>query len=517
MTPRRHLALLALALAAATVACDSKKPGPCDPAAQSGCDAGLVCEEVVGGQPGCFDPVVVSGRVYDLATDAGLPGASVVALDVDGAPASRIGLSAPATEPLPGAYALVLPLPRLAGGAPAPASFTLRADRQGYATFPSGLRTALPVSTSAAVHADGRWTIATSQTGIGLSALPPATTGQIAGTVAMPASGQGVLLVAEETTSRASLTALPGRDGAFTVFNVPDGTYEVRAYAPGVNIGPATVTVTAGVATPATIALAANATPTATVSGSVSFVAGAKWDATSVLLVVASTFDPARVRGMAPPGLRASGVSSAWSIAGIPDGHYRVLAGFETDYVVRDPSSIGGAAVLEFRVANGLPRLMDGTTSAATLDQFKITGAVRLTSPLKGADGACTAIAEELLPADPAGLLPGPCAMTTTTPAFGWAGYSSQDFYEITVIDELGAVAWGARVAKGAIGTVYGAAAGGSGVEAVLSPPAALVAGRTYQLRVAAKNDPKTIGGPEETLSTSEDLLGVFTYAPLVP
>lgn len=515
MIPARHLTLLSLAAAAAVGCGGSKKAGPCDVAARAGCGAGLVCEEVVGGQPACFEPVVVAGRVYDLATGVGLPGAGVVALDVDGAPASRIGLSATGT--VPGAYLLALPAPRLPGGSPAPASVTLRADRQGYATFPSGLRTALPVSTSAAVHAGGRWTLATSQTDLGLSALPPATTAQIAGTVAMPASGRGVLLVAEETTSRAGLTALPGSDGAFTVFNVPDGAYEVRAYSPGVNYPPLTVTVTGGVAAPATIALAAGATPTATVGGSVQLVAGTKWNATSVLLVVASTFDPARLRGVAPPGLKASGVAATWSIAGIPDGHYRVLAGFETDYLVRDPSDIGGAAVLEFQVVGGLPRLMDGTTSAATLQGFKITGAVRLTSPLKGADGACTAIAEAQLPADPAGLLPGPCTMAATAPTFGWAGYSSQDFYELTVIDELGAVAWRARVAKGATGTVYGAAAGASGVEAVLSPPAALVPGRTYQARVAARNDPKTPGGAEETLSASEDLLGVFTHAPVVP
>jgi hypothetical protein len=31
---------------------------------------------------------------------------------------------------------------------------------------------------------------------------------------------------------------------------------------------------------------------------------------------------------------------------------------------------------------------------------------------------------------------------------------------------------------------------------------------------VAARNDPKTPGGSEETLATSEDLLGVFTYLP---
>lgn len=514
MRALRHLALLA---AVAAAACGSKKSDPCDVAAQAGCEAGLVCEEVAGGLPACFDPVYVTGLVYDLATGAGLGGARVVALDVDGAPASRIGTSAADTDPTPGAYALAIPVTRGADGAPVASSFTLRADRPGYESFPSGLRVALPIGTTAAVHGPGRWTIASTQTDVGLAALPAAPAGQIAGVVALPASGAGVLLVAEETTSHAGLTAVPGSDGAFSIFNVADGTYELRAFAPGVNYPAATVTVSGGVATPAAVALAVGPTAPATVSGSVNFVSGRAWDLTSVLLVVASTYDPARARGVAPPGLRASGVSSTWTIGGIPDGHYRVLAGFETDYVVRDPSDIGGTAVLEFQVVDGVPRLMDGTTSAASLAAFKITGAVRLTAPLRGPDGACTSVAAAALPADPAGLLPGACSSPSATPAFGWEGFSSQDFYEVTVIDDQGALAWRARVAKGATGTFYGAAPGTSGVEATLAAPAALVAGRTYQVKVAAKNDPKTPGGAEETLSASEDLLGVFTYQPPPP
>lgn len=504
----RPFALLVLSAAAA---CGSTGGSPCDPIAQAGCDATQVCAPVSGGSPACFDPVYVSGRVYDLATGAGLGGARVVALDVDGAPASRIGTSAPATDPVPGAYALPVPMTRNGDGSPVAASFTLRADRAGYETFPSGLRVALPVSTAGAVHAGGRWTISTGQTNLGLAALAAAPAGRIDGTVALPASGAGVLLVAEETTTHAGLTAVPGSDGAFSIFNVPDGTYEVRAFAQGVNFAPVTVTVTGGAAAPASAALVATAAATATVSGSVNFVSSRAWDATSVLLVVASTYDAVRVRGAAPPGLKASGISSTWTISGIPDGHYRVLAGFETDYLVRDPSDIGGTAVLEFQVQGGVPKLMGGA-SAANLASFKITGAVRLTAPLRGTDGSCFAMVAAALPADPAGLASGPCTTSSSAQLITWEGYASQDFYEVTVIDDLGAVAWRARVLKGAIATTYGAAAGVNNVQATLSAPAALVSGRTYQVKVAAKNDPKTPGGVEETLSTSEDLLGVFTY-----
>lgn len=503
----RPFALLVLSAAAA---CGSSGGSPCDPIAQAGCDATQVCAPVSGGSPACFDPVYVSGRVYDLATGAGLGGARVVALDVDGAPASRIGTSAPATDPVPGAYALPVPMTRNGDGSPVAASFTLRADRAGYETFPSGLRVALPVSTAGAVHAGGRWTISTGQTNLGLAALAAAPAGRIDGTVALPASGAGVLLVAEETTTHAGLTAVPGSDGAFSIFNVPDGTYEVRAFAQGVNFAPVTVTVTGGAAAPASAALAATAGATATVSGSVAFVSATSWPTTSVLLVVASTFDEARARGVAPPGLKAAGVANAadWSIAGVPDGHYRVLAGFETDYLVRDPSDTGGTAVLDFSVEGGLVKV--GGATVTTLEGFKITGAIRLTAPLKAADGTCTSIAAAALPADPAGLFPGACTLASATPVLSWQRYPGTDHYLVTVIDEEGTVAWRASVDKAATddetSTTYGAGVGTAGVVSVDVAPQALVDGRTYQVKVTSV----PVGGVP--LSYSEDLLGVFTY-----
>lgn len=512
MRARRSLAVAGLLVLSA---CGSKSSSPCDPAVATSCQAPTVCEAVVGGQTACFDPAYVSGRVYDLATDAGLPGARVVALDVDGAPASRIGTSAPATDPTPGAYALAIPMTRNADGSPAATSFTLRADRPGYETFPSGLRLALPISTSAAVHAAGRWTIATGQTDIGLATLAAAPAGQIAGTVALPASGAGVLLVAEETTSHAGLTAVPGSDGAFAIFNVADGTYEVRAFAQGVNYPPVTVTVAGGVAAPASAALTAPTAATATVSGSLNFVSATSWPTTSVLLVVASTFDAARGRGVAPPGLKDGGVANAatWSIAGVPDGHYRVLAAFETDYLVRDPSDTGGTAVLDFTVEGGLVKV--GGATVTSLQAFKITGAVRLTAPLRALDGTCTALSAAALPVDPAGLYPGACTLDTATPTFSWQRYPGTDRYQVTVIDEQGAVAWQADVDKTAVNdqtsTVYGAPVGTAGVLAEHAAPQALVDGRTYQVKVTSL----PVGGVP--LSSSEDLLGVFTYLPPPP
>src|SRR3970282_1990399 len=48
----------------------------CNPVANDGCDDGLSCEVVEGGDPGCFAPVWVRGRVFDLETADAIEGAS---------------------------------------------------------------------------------------------------------------------------------------------------------------------------------------------------------------------------------------------------------------------------------------------------------------------------------------------------------------------------------------------------------------------------------------------------------
>jgi hypothetical protein len=496
----------AAALVAAGCGGDDKKT-----CVQTGCGSAQVCESVVGGAPACFDPVYVSGRVYDLAiadpSTNGLSDSRVVGQDVDGAPVSSVAISGAS-----GTYEFRTTAPRNSDGSPASGSVTLRVDRAGFEPFPSGLRTALPIALTGATHASGRWTVQGSLTDVALDAIASAPAGEITGTVQLPSSG-GVLVVAE--CDGVAYTAVPGSDGAFAIFNVPDGPCEVAGYAKGVNYTPVDVTVAGAGPNPVTADLAKSAVPTAAVSGNVQFVSSTFWDYTSVLLVVDSTYDAARVRGIAPPGLKATDVTKGgtWTISGVPDGHYRVLAAFETDYVVRDPSDIGGTAVLEFQVVNGVPLLMDGTTSAASLAGFKITGAVRLTAPIADATGVCsTSSAPHELPADPGTLAVGGCTTKSATPSFAWMSYASTDVYEVTVVDELGATVWQAQVDKGANAVTYGATA--SPVATTLVDAQPLAIGATYQVRVKAQTlDPKT-GAVTSTLSTSEDLLGVFTVVP---
>ncbi len=83
--------------------------------------------------------------------------------------------------------------------------------------------------------------------------------------------------------------------------------------------------------------------------GSVNIVNPGDGDNTTVVLVPVSTFSSTFVKGEVPPGLRAPkqpappSIKGAFTITGVPDGYYVVLAAFENDFLVRDPdTSIAG-------------------------------------------------------------------------------------------------------------------------------------------------------------------------------
>ena len=188
-----------------------------------------------------------------------------------------------------GAYSLAIPTLRTADGAPTPIpQITLRADAAGYLPFPAGIRPALPVDTSSPQLVDGRFVIASSVTDVGLlpiTAGGPAT-GTVRGRVAENPTDAGVLVVAE--VGGKGYTALADRDGQFAIFNVPAGAAEVAAYALGHNYERAAADVIA--AGEVTVDLVLSEAPASMVSGSVQLVNPQAGEATSVILVVESTF-----------------------------------------------------------------------------------------------------------------------------------------------------------------------------------------------------------------------------------
>lgn len=437
--------LLLSALALTFTACGPRECVVSDP---STCPSDQVCESVQGrDKPVCFAPVTLKGKVFDLSTTNAIANAEVLATDENGAPAGTSTVSG-----ADGTYTLRIPTTRSDDkGTVIGRRVMLRSQAKNYVPFPSGARVSLPIDTAAAAQKEkdvGPWIVQSPLTDVGLSPVEASAQNRpsVSGTVEVSADQRAVLLVIE-SGSATGRTTIAGADGKFTFFNVPSGGTKISAYTRGVNYPPVEVQVAD--ADVKDVAFKKSTVPTASLSGSVQLVAGANGAGTSVVLVVESTFIDALGRGEVPPGLRApeSGtpnVTGAWSISGIPDGKYVVLAAFENDGNVRDPDpGISGTQVLHVTVSNG-------TLSGATSPAFKVTGAVTLVSP--GAENV---------------------ESTTATPTFTWTQYSNADAYMLRVFDSLGNSLWEKAIAdKATVSTVYGGPA--------------LTSGQYYQWRVTA-------------------------------
>ena len=462
-------------LCSAAIACggaDDDSPAPvvaCSPGGAGGCGDGLVCEEVASAEPACFAPVVLQGRVTDLARRAPVEGATVVALDVNGSARSPVVLS-----DADGNYEIALPAPRSAEGVPLAASVTLRVAANGYQSFPTPPREALPIELGgdASVRSEGTWTVRNATTDVGLTPLASASAelGTVEGSI-IGQEAAGSLVVAVKA-DRAVSTAVADVDGRFTLFNVPAGEVVIEAYRSGIVVAPQTATARAGEIT-SDVSLAATGDRLASVSGSVNVVNASGGEETSVILAVASTFQADTARGIAPAGLRAAGVTGAFSIVEVPPGRYAVLAAFENDQLVRDPDEgIAGTDIVFIDVGG------DGT-EVVMEESFKVTGALEVMAP--GAD------ALELLP-------PG-------DPTFVWADDSSEDGYELRVFDAFGKTVHEATDIARVTGseTVSYTWAG-----AVLEP------GMIYQFRVLSYQEGRRTRGARTYISATEDLRGVF-------
>ncbi len=479
----RTPSLLLAPVVALAVACGGNDaPATCDPAAASPCSGGEVCEAVQGGASQCFAPIVVQGSVFDLAAPATtVAGARVVALDANASPIGDVAVTG-----ADGAYQLTLPWTRTSAGAPAPGSFTLRADAAGYQTFPSGARVALPVDVAAATKGTSSWSLHTSATDIGLQKLAATGLGAISGTVDAPPTAEGVLVVAVPSSGPA-VTAAAAKDGTFVVFNVPGAaapgaTYAVEAYAAGANYTPVSgVKVISGQTTSGIALHRVAAAAAGVVTGSAQIqgqnLPSAWTPTTSVILVIASTFDPTLGRGVSVPKLRAANIGGGqtFTIGGVPDGTYRVLGGFENDGLVFDTG--GGASP---------PPTITVAGGTVTVPQpFKMTGAVTLASTSSVAFPTLTAPFGDVAPVT---------VTASATPTFAWDAYPSTSFYDVDLFDELGT-----------------AVASASNVTGTTWQPdlSAIPANAYYQLRVRAFQLP----GPL-LASQSEDLLGVFHLVP---
>lgn len=443
--------------------------GACDPAA-SQCGGNLVCAELESGEHKCFLPILITGSVFDAKTTGPAAGAHVIALDEQSTAITDVAVTDAA-----GKYELDVPTVRVATGEPAPgffkSSFTMRSSSAGYQTFPGGIRTALPIDANSAKQSAAGWVIETPLTKIALVPLPAEELGRVAisGQVKADKGSAGVLVVAE--SDKGSASALSDASGHYTIFNVADGNYTVSGYAVGLQLKSAPATVQGKAVTG--IDLAQSSDALGSISGSLQLVNASSGTATSVVLVVASTFSDTFVRGEVPRGLRTplSGppsVTGEFTIADVPQGNYVVLAGFEDDLLVLDPDpNISGTQLVKVKV--------DAPGTAITLpSSFKVTDSLVIKAP--GAQEA-EAVSEPL--------------------TFRWVDDSSEEYYSIVVYDSYGNTVWENPMVPSVSGGEVTVPYGGPKLEQ----------GLYYQFRATSWRSP---GGKPGAISKTEDLLGVF-------
>ena len=463
--------------------CATPEGGLCDPQAPF-CAPELLCALLTDGTSECHEPVVLQGAVRDSATGGAIAGAHVIALDHN-----QVAVSDVAVTDAAGAYALWVPVVRDTDGVPVgDTAFTLRAAADSYQTFPFGIRTAIPILSSEAVHVDatpaageapdpeapGTWVIEGTLTAITLIALPDdgvermtisgaVITGDGAG---IDDDGAGVLVIARGGGDPAP-SAVSDLGGDFTIFNVEPGSIEVRGYKAGLQLTPVTVEVAAEPLVDVHLEVAQ--TGTSSVSGSVNIVNAPGGSMTSVVLAVEDTFQDTFGRGEVPAGLRtALDVTGPFTIDDVPAGRYVVLAAFENDGLVRDPdTNIAGTATLIIDVVAGEDLVIG--------DAFKVTEALAVMAP--------------------GSTLP---TAVTSAPTLTWADDSSEAYYTVQVFNALGELVF----EDGDVPSV----SGGGSVTVLYT--GALVPGMYYQFRALSWRSPG--GSDPAPISATEDLRGVF-------
>jgi hypothetical protein len=461
---KRVLLSSMLGVATLMTACGGDKA--CSVDDPGSCADNQVCEQVQGqAQPACFAPIEVHGKVFDLGSNQGIGQARVTAVDVDGAPLGTVAVTAG-----DGTYSLRIPSERQdKQGTPVGRTLALRAAARDFQNFPSGPRVALPLDSSkatAAKEGDPR-VLSGGPSDIGLVPLPAGERGfpAIFGKADLQ-NGQSSVLVVAEAPGQVGRTAIADGLGQFVIFNVPPGMWNVRGFTRGVNYTPSPVEVQSG-KDRTDVQLLRSGTQTGTVQGTVQMVSTT--GLTSVVLVVASTFNENLERGEVPPGLRAPSpgtapnINGAYQIEGVPDGDYVVLAAFENDGLVRDPNTnTSGTAIQRVSVVNGV-----ANRDAA----FKVTDAIQLSAPGAGDE----------------------VEKTGATPTFSWMKYASAKSYQVLLFDTFGNEVW--HSPDGSLG---------QDATSIVYNGAPLQSGRIYQWRALA------FGQAGQTISLTEDLKGIF-------
>ncbi len=287
----------------------------------------------------------------------------------------------------------------------------------------------------------------------------------------------GALVIADDGTDPVATLSAP--DGSYILHNVPEGSVSLTAFITGYNFPVYTsVAITAGMVT-TDQKIQADSIATGSVSGKVSFVAGAAAVNVDVTLLHPGTNEVI-------PGLRVYiDNGDNYQMTDIPNGTFQIIASLENDGDVLDP---------DIAVTQGIPTVVVNDDSQTK--DFKVTGAIELDVPSTPVNG----IVPEL----------------SDVPEFEWhqaSSYSNVTEYVVEVVDESG-------------NTVWGGFDSGTGMPLVTIPKtdpvsigynndgmatvASLETGRYYQLRVYASKDDNAAPPGFKLISSTENLDGVF-------
>jgi len=392
----------------------------CDPEAQTPCEGDKVCEPVFEEtNSGCFPRLRVAGKVFDLESDVYKPveGASVVGMFTTGASTDTVK-----TDSL-GNYEFFLKMLRDNMGKPVTKeAVTLSVSAMGYDPVPGILRPSLPITFENVTCSALFCNVQSGFLSIGLFPLDGSIPRyKINGKLSE--NKGGVLVVAECDASPCPIS-YTDKDGDFSIFNVPAGNYSIKAYVKDKNYSAESVAVVDKDVDGVELDLLE--TPLSTLSGAVNIVNAPGGSKTTIVLIPVSTFIESFSKGILAPGLRAPdygiepNVSGNYTITGIPDGEYFVLAAFENDKLVRDPDpNIAGTQVLKVKFPSG------GTNYNVSIGNFKVTEAIPIIFP--GAQGP------ELI---------------TEPPLFQWTRDAGAKNYIVTVYTAQGTVQWTKNVQK---------------------------------------------------------------------
>ena len=286
------------------------------------------------------------------------------------------------------------------------------------------------------------------------------------------------LILAESSDQTQKFSTVSGPDGFFILYNLPYDTYSFEALKKEYMDSLVTSTIDA-VDSIQSITIPISKYAGSTMSGSLSFIAGAEAKPTDMVLRDPVTLDI--IPGMVTIADTTGGVNG-YLFDNIPDGDFILWASLENDHNVMDPDKNLGGIDVSFPTNDGLDKPID------------ITGAIIITSPTNPMDSIYAFEADSIVP------------------TFVWeknSAYNSAKEMIIEVRDMNGNKIWGGFDVNGIVQHEQILYSGDVFFEYPSDGTAPdLIPGKTYQWKIYADNDADL--NVQGLLSSSEDLRGIF-------